>query len=146
MSSMTWKPPRSSRWSSPRYGVPRPSSSPGLEVPGLVQQLPDERCAMRAVRNSCEPCGNGCEPGCNDGCKIGWRVTAGDRQLLPAHQAASCITAGLSAIPDTLPLGSTVRSYYQVMETNAEAADFIFHQHDFIGETARADLRTARTS
>lgn len=41
-----------------------------------------------------------------------------------------------NAIPETLPLGSTVRAHYQVMETNAEAADFIFHRHDFVGETA----------
>ncbi|MFG0297282.1 MAG: hypothetical protein ACF8PG_15350 [Maioricimonas sp. JB045] len=41
-----------------------------------------------------------------------------------------------NAIPETLPLGSTVRAHYQVMETNAEAADFIFHRHDFVGATA----------
>lgn len=41
------------------------------------------------------------------------------------------------AIPQTLPLGSTVRSHYQVMETNAEASDFIIHQHEFIAETAQ---------
>lgn len=29
-----------------------------------------------------------------------------------------------------------MRSHYQVMETNAEAADFIIHLHDFVGETA----------
>lgn len=40
------------------------------------------------------------------------------------------------AIPQTLPLGSTVRAHYQVMQTNGEAADFIFHRHDFIGQTA----------
>lgn len=42
-----------------------------------------------------------------------------------------------NAIPDTLPLGSTVRAHYQVMETNAEAADFIFHRHDFVGKTVQ---------
>src|SRR5690606_9879371 len=41
------------------------------------------------------------------------------------------------AIPDTLPLGSTVQSHYQVMETNGEAMDFIIHQHEFLGETAQ---------
>jgi hypothetical protein len=40
------------------------------------------------------------------------------------------------AIPDVLPLGSTVRSHYQVMETNAEAVDFIINLNDFVGETA----------
>jgi hypothetical protein len=42
-----------------------------------------------------------------------------------------------NAIPETLPLGSTVRAHYQVMETNAEAADFIFHRHDFVGQSAQ---------
>ncbi len=41
-----------------------------------------------------------------------------------------------NAIPETLPLGSTVRSHYQVMESNAEASDFILHRHDFVGQTA----------
>lgn len=40
------------------------------------------------------------------------------------------------AIPQTLPLGSTVRAHYQVMQTNGEAADFILHRCDFIGQTA----------
>lgn len=41
-----------------------------------------------------------------------------------------------NAIPETLPLGSTVRAHDQVMQTNAEAADFIFHRHDFVAQTA----------
>lgn len=40
-----------------------------------------------------------------------------------------------NAIPETLPLGSTVRSHYQVMQTNGEAADFILHDLDFVGHT-----------
>ena len=42
-----------------------------------------------------------------------------------------------NAVPETLPLGSTIRSFDQVMETNAEAVDFIFHRHDFIAQTAK---------
>ena len=34
-------------------------------------------------------------------------------------------------------MGSTVRAHYQTMETNAEAADFIFHRHDFVGKTVQ---------
>jgi hypothetical protein len=41
-----------------------------------------------------------------------------------------------NAIPDTLPLGSTVRAHYQVMQTNGEAADFIFHRHEFVAQTS----------
>jgi len=42
---------------------------------------------------------------------------------------------GLS-VPETLPLGSTNRAHYHTMQTNAEAADFILHRHDFVGSTA----------
>lgn len=42
-----------------------------------------------------------------------------------------------NAIPETLPLGSTVRAHDQVMQTNAEAVDFILYQHDFVGQTAQ---------
>ncbi len=41
-----------------------------------------------------------------------------------------------NAVPQTLPLGSTVRAHDQAMQTNAEAADFIFHRHDFVAQTA----------
>ena len=42
-----------------------------------------------------------------------------------------------NAVPETLPLGSTIRSFDQVMQTNAEAADFVIHRHDFETQTAR---------
>lgn len=42
-----------------------------------------------------------------------------------------------NSIPETLPLGSTNRAWYQAMETNAEAADFIIYRLDFVGDTAR---------
>ena len=40
------------------------------------------------------------------------------------------------AIPDVQPLGSVVRAHYHTMQANAEAADFIFHRHEFVGKTA----------
>ena len=40
------------------------------------------------------------------------------------------------AVPDTLPLGSTVRAHYHTMETNAEASDFILHRYEFVDNTA----------
>lgn len=36
------------------------------------------------------------------------------------------------AIPDVMPLGSIVRSHWHVMETNAEAADFIMYRCEFV--------------
>ena len=41
-----------------------------------------------------------------------------------------------NSVPDVLPLGHTVRSHYQTMETNAEAVDFILNLNDFVGSTA----------
>lgn len=40
------------------------------------------------------------------------------------------------AIPDVMPLGSIVRSHWHVMETNAEAADFILHRCDFVDNSS----------
>ncbi len=39
------------------------------------------------------------------------------------------------AIPDRYPLGSVVREPFHVMQTNAEATDFVLYRNDFIGET-----------
>lgn len=41
-----------------------------------------------------------------------------------------------NAIPDTLPLGSTVRAHYEQMQTNAEAVDFIINDVEFVRESA----------
>ena len=81
----------------------------------------------------CNPCGPACCRPCRPrcGCGVGAALTNAELRL------CSCFYRRSNAIPDTLPLGSTVRSWYQAMETNAEAADFIIHQLDFVGETAR---------
>src|SRR5580704_6315562 len=39
-------------------------------------------------------------------------------------------------VPDRYPLGSVNRAHYQTMGANAEAADFILHRHEFVGDTA----------
>jgi hypothetical protein len=39
------------------------------------------------------------------------------------------------AIPDRYPLGSVVREPFHVMQTNAEAVDFVLNLNDFVGET-----------
>lgn len=87
---------------------------------------------------TCDPCEpSGCGPcglwgcgGCGCGCSLyGW-LTDLDTHLYSKFYHRS------GAIPQTLPLGSTVRTHYQVMETNAEAFDFIINLNDFVGETA----------
>lgn len=51
-----------------------------------------------------------------------------------------CCGAGMHqrslAIPDTYPLGAVNRAHYHVMQTNAEAADFILHRHEFQDQSA----------
>lgn len=48
-----------------------------------------------------------------------------------------CLSHGRSmAIPDTYPLGSVNRAHYHVMQTNAEAADFIIHRNEFVEQSA----------
>jgi hypothetical protein len=59
------------------------------------------------------------------GCMPMWGQTQG---TLPAWHS--------NAIPDRYPLGSVAREPFHAMQTNAEAADFILHRCDFIGETA----------
>ena len=34
------------------------------------------------------------------------------------------------------PLGAVSDSHWETMQTNAEAADFVFYDHEFVGETA----------
>ena len=75
---------------------------------------------------------NGCESGhCRRGL-CGWCCGSGT-----CLGMLGCCYRQSNAIPETLPLGSTVQSHYQVMETNGEAMDFILFQHEFMGETAQ---------
>jgi hypothetical protein len=85
---------------------------------------------------TCDPCGAPCGGcglcgGCGGcGCSLGSCLTNFDTWLYGKLYHRS------GAVPDTLPLGSTVRTHYQIMETNAEAVDFIVNLNDFVGETA----------
>jgi hypothetical protein len=80
-----------------------------------------------SCHNSCDPCGNSCNTGCG-GCGTGC-----------GFWGSCCLnphTWRHPAIPETLPLGSTVRAHYHTMEANGEASDFIIHDHEFAGNTA----------
>jgi uncharacterized membrane protein YgcG len=55
---------------------------------------------------------------------------------IPCWGLPSCSSRRSFAIPNTYPLGSTVRSHYHQMEMNGEAADFIIHRHEFVRNTA----------
>lgn len=87
----------------------------------------------------CEPCGPACcdAGGCPSGAHCGGCPQGCGGHIGKAYWSlCGWAWKKSNAIPETLPLGSTVRAHIQVMETNAEAADFIFHLHEFVGETA----------
>lgn len=43
-------------------------------------------------------------------------------------------------IPDRFALGAVERAHFHTMQTNGEAADFILHRFDFVGETAELNV------
>ena len=117
------------RWGQGCDSCRQPGACDPCRQPTACQQ---GGCRLRGWcgRGCGQPCGNdcqSCEP-CDPCCS--WRA-----------RLCGCCFGWLhcrsNAIPDTLPLGSTVRAHYQTMETNAEAADFIFHRHDFVGKTVQ---------
>jgi hypothetical protein len=61
------------------------------------------------------------------------------RACLLSAMAGLCCGCGWPSrcgVPDRYPLGSVNRAHYQTMEANAEAADFILHRHEFVGDTS----------
>ncbi len=48
----------------------------------------------------------------------------------------SCGAKRSFAIPNTYPIGSTVRAHYHTMETNGEAGEFVVHRNEFVNNTA----------
>lgn len=88
---------------------------------------------------SCGPCGeSACQPVCCQSqpcgrcrsCCGGGRLHAWKQNFFGYFHRSS------NAIPETLPLGSTVRAHDQVMQTNGEAVDFVIYRLDFVGQTS----------
>src|SRR5262245_57715605 len=114
-----------------------------LSLPGCTT------CRTHWFSRCSDDCNNGCNNSCNNGCQqdcesgscgrrwcgLGWWGGGCSTRLCGA--TLGCCYRRSNAIPQTLPLGSTVQSHYQVMETNGEAMDFIINQHEFMGETAQ---------
>ncbi len=94
------------------------------------------------MQNQCGTGECGVNNGCGTGCGTGICGRCGIGTCLRGRCDTCCsnLTGWAwrkpNAVPETLPLGSTVRAHDQVMQTNAEAADFIFHRHDFVAQTA----------
>ncbi|MBS0203408.1 MAG: hypothetical protein JSS49_10945 [Planctomycetes bacterium] len=91
----------------------------------------------------CDTCSTGSCGGCGTGCGGGWF----------SRRCGGCGGCGMMgcgwlgglrgrfahrslAIPDEYPVGSVMRAHFHQMQTNAEAADFILYQKDFVGQTA----------
>lgn len=76
------------------------------------------------MKSSCNDC-NSCDPCAKKGC---------------GFCSGACSWWGHSAARNTTPeqytLGTVHRAHFHQMETNAEAADFILHYSDFVGESA----------
>jgi len=52
--------------------------------------------------------------------------------------ATGCSTYGNGPSYDRpFPLGAVTDAHWETQQTNAEAADFVFYDHEFVGETAR---------
>ncbi len=107
-----------------------------------IQKLPAAAALALAVTlaaagchtNKCNTCDSGCGSSCDpcnscDSGGCGW-FGCGMGGGCCGHHWRSY------AIPDTYPLGSVIRAHTHTMQTNAEAADFILHRHDFVGQTA----------
>ncbi|WP_437185484.1 hypothetical protein SH668x_002591 [Planctomicrobium sp. SH668] len=81
---------------------------------------PGGACATESACCEENPCGS-----CDQCSNAGWCSN-----FIGAFHRSS------NAIPETLPLGSIVRAHAQVMETNAEAVDFVIYRLNFVGQTA----------
>ena len=46
-----------------------------------------------------------------------------------------CFRYRSGAIPDRYPIGNVMREHFHVMQTNAEASDFVLHLHEFVNDT-----------
>lgn len=95
--------------------------------------------------DSCGQCGDACGCTDTDGCSSGkskkwWKGKGGDCD--GCGKCGGCCfgrccgwTRSL-AIQDEYPLGAVMRAHLHQMQTNAEAADFILFQMDFVGQSA----------
>ncbi len=111
-----------------------------LSLPGCLHFSRGFRTCCPEEASGCDPCGEPCCDPCGYrrcgrlgacGHKLGTCLTNADMRICSALYHRS------NAIPETLPLGSTNRAWYQAMQTNAEAADFIIYRRQFVGKTAR---------
>lgn len=64
-------------------------------------------------------------------CLIVWLTATGCHTTKVSHEAK------MGPVYDRpFPLGQVTDAHWETMQTNAEAADFIFYDHEFVGQTA----------
>jgi hypothetical protein len=105
--------------------------------PGCDDSCTPGCCSPGAGGYGYGTCGTGgyCGPG--SGCLGGGGLGSGCLGAGGCHPVSGWLFRRRTfAVPDTLPLGSTVRAHYHTMETNAEASDFILHRGEFVYNTA----------
>lgn len=86
--------------------------------------------------DSCCTSSESCGPAYSDGCRtpVGYSSASAFDRCWPFGK--NHYPATRYAIPDVMPLGSIVRSHWHVMETNAEATDFVMYRCEFVDNTS----------
>lgn len=86
-----------------------------------------EGCAWHRCKNDCRNAHyqDGVCSQCGKVHRIGW-----------LHHGCRGLGCRSRAIPDEYPLGSVMRAHFHQMQTNAEASDFVLHDHEFVGQSA----------
>lgn len=79
---------------------------------------------------SCHTSSEACGPGYGGGMHYGYSSSGVFDRMWPFGK--NHYPATRYAIPEVMPLGSIVRSHWHVMETNAEASDFIIYRNEFV--------------
>lgn len=64
------------------------------------------------------------------------RITISSALLLTLLVATGCRVDGVQA-DRPFPLGQVTDAHWETQQTNAEAADFIFYDHEFVGDTEK---------
>lgn len=86
--------------------------------------------------DSCYTSSDPCSPSYSSGCQVpvGRSSSSTFDTMWPFGK--NHYPATRYAIPDVMPLGSIVRSHWHVMETNAEASDFIIYRCEFVDNSS----------
>ena len=85
---------------------------------------------------SCYTSSDPCSPSYSNGCQVPVGRSYGSACNTMWPFGKNHYPATRYAIPDVMPLGSIVRSHWHVMETNAEASDFVIYRCEFVDNSS----------